>query len=585
MSLRLSLSAAVCCLWMVSANAQNAHNTLVEALEQGSILVCKAGQCVQTNHNMSREYLYNQLQALTEVNIGQNFDICEGNSATRRCVQKGILMPVSSPTIQTIVHISNARLVDARPVTDVPGIDLIIDYKIKAGSTFPRCQTALSRIGTRHAGSSEMMSPRFNCMLTETGHTTFSLAYHIDYIDFDQGIIGAQYTMAADNILAGASAGYVLMDFHKGVKMDADEIFPYPEQLAALESGEVATFDTPAEIEAVWMKPTPFLNLLTPTFSPNNCYTFDGGCSARMLNNPTLAVPPAQARIDALTPPHVASTTGLIQQTVVVDPVKPAERRTVTTKTIVAENGKAVYSEEAVRHYVRETMDGPLKEDEAKTQIRTEGEKPLPIEEVLQNAEKEYAAMKQFEAQTQQNGSSMQVLPTSGVPIQQNVPTGTSKEQLTQQLPDQRPQKPMLPRQAGQPITQTNIEILVPEGVALSEAERAYIEQIALPPEIRESQRQKQDVNVMTDPNGNKQPIQAETGKVEMLPVVRYSSNGSPEVLMDDKTIQSTDMMEPSAVLQLTEPVMITANTDSVKEEQTSLWENIKKNVSNWFYF
>lgn len=619
MPFRTSLLAAVCCVWTVSANAQNAtneQNALIDALEQGSILVCKAGQCVQTNHNMSREYLYNQLKALADANIGQNIDICEGNSATRQCVQKGISMPISSPTIQTYVNLPQAKLVDARAVTDVPGLDLIIDYKMKAGGTFPRCQAALSRIGTRHAGSSEMMSPRFNCGLTETGNTTFSLAYHIDYIDFDQGIIGAQYTIAADNILTGANAGYVLMDFDKGVKMDADETFPYPEQLAALQSGEVATFDTPGEIEAVWMKPTPFLNLLTPTFSPNNCYTFDGGCSAQMLNNPTTAVPPAQARLDALTPPNVASTTGLIQQTVSVDPASPAERKTVTTKTIIAENGKAVYSEEATRHYVRETMDGPLTEDTTKAQVRTVGEKPLPIEQAVQNAEKEYAAMKQFEAQTQgtvQNGTPVvqgmqrvsKQIPSSQIVANAVVqPTTVSAQgQVTQPVnvasaPQQVMGQPVAgqpnaKRQLGQPITQTNVEIIVPEGVALSEAERAYIEQIALASETQNGQQQNIAANVVPAPNGAGYPVQSGQGQQNgVVPVsMGYPNDGVPYnrfpiVSTNGKTMQPVVSSQPRVVPAATEkPVTITADTTPVKEEQTSFWGDVRKNLNKWLYF
>lgn len=620
MPFRTSLLAAVCCVWTVSANAQNTtneQNALINALEQGSILVCKAGQCVQTNHNMSREYLYNQLKALADANIGQNIDICEGNSATRQCVQKGISMPISSPVIQTYVNLPQARLVDARAVADVPGLDLIIDYKMKAGGTFPRCQAALSRIGTRHAGSSEMMSPRFNCALTETGNTTFSLAYHIDYIDFDQGIIGAQYTIAADHILTGANAGYVLMDFDKGVKMDGDETFPYPEQLAALQSGEVATFDTPGEIEAVWMKPTPFLNLLTPTFSPNNCYTFDGGCSAQMLNNPATAVPPAQAKLDALTPPNVASTTGLIQQTVSVDPVSPAERKTVTTKTIIAENGKAVYSEEATRHYVRETMDGPLTEDTAKAQVRTAGEKPLPIEQALQNAEKEYAAMKQFEAQTQ--GGTQNGVPAvqAKQPVSKQVPanqvaTNTAVQPTTVSAQGQVMQpvnampvqqqamtqpvagQPVAQRQPGQPITQTNVEIIVPEGVALSEAERAYIEQIALGAETQNGQPQNVATNVVVPPMGAGYPVQA--GQVQQNGVVvpaptGYTNNGLPYnglpiVSTNGKTIQPVVASQPGVVPTTAEkPVTITADTTPVKEEQTSFWGDVKKNLNKWLYF
>lgn len=611
MQLRSFLLTAVCCLWAINTNAQtaqilpsdfNAQNVLAEALGKGSILVCKAGQCVQTNHNMSREYLFNQLKELVDANIGQDIEICEGDSARRQCIQNGISLLVASPAIQTIVQIPKARLIDARPVEDTPGIDLIIDYKIKAGGTFPHCQTTLSRLGTRHAGSSELMSPHFNCALTETGKTLFSLAYHIDYIDFDQGIIGAQYTIAADNVLTGANAGYILMDFAKGVKMEPGETYPYPEQLAALESGEVATFDTPMDMEAVWLKPTPFLNLLTPTFAPNDCYTFEGGCSAQMLNNPARAVqptdtsagvrsgnrnvPPAQAKLDALTPPNVASTTGLIQQTMTVTPVSPAERQTITTKTKVAENGKIIYSEEATRHYVRETANGPLVEDKSKAVVQSSGQ--MPNEETVKNAEKEYAAMKQFEAQTQQAttfGKTTVAQPTQTATAGVNTArTATSADAI----------QPASPRPLGQPITQTNVEVIVPNGVVLTEAERAYIEQLATSAEGQSIQL----------PTGNtaQQNVMPGNGQA---PVMAQPQNALPQnAQMQGATLQNTQMQPipaqstmqpmgqpmipvigPNGSAVAGQPITITPDATPVKEEQTSWWDNITNHVNKWLYF
>lgn len=633
MQLRSFLLTAVCCLWAINTNAQtaqilpsdfNAQNVLAEALEKGSILVCKAGQCVQTNHNMSREYLFNQLKSLADANIGQDIEICEGDSTTRQCVQKGISLLVASPAIQTIVQLPKARLIDARPVKDTPGIDLIIDYKMKAGGTFPHCQTTLSRLGTRHAGSSELMSPHFNCALTETGKTLFSIAYHIDYIDFDQGIIGAQYTIAADNVLTGANAGYVLMDFAKGVKMEPGETYPYPEQLAALESGEVATFDTPTDIEAVWLKPTPFLNLLTPTFAPNDCYTFEGGCSAQMLNNPSRAVPPAyapadmrsgnrnvppaQAKLDALTPPNVASTTGLIQQTMTVTPASPAERQTITTKTKVAENGKIIYSEEATRHYVRETANGPLVEDKSKAVVQSSGQ--MPNEETVKNAEKEYAAMKQFEAQTQKAltaGTSVAIQPTQHASAQSKSSSGAIADIATSAKTTQ----PTAPRPLGQPITQTNVEVIVPDGVVLTEAERAYIEQLAASAEGKPLPLPniQPEITITNNGNGSDVALPSATGTTPNNGVYQQaplSGNNQARIGTQPQGVlpQHTQMQQlpvqgamhpaeqatipvigPNSSTVSNQPITITSDTTPVKEEQTSFWDSITDNISKWLYF
>ncbi len=545
MLLRSFLLTVTCCAWGFSSAASD---MVLDWMTNGTILVCKANQCVQTNHNMSREYLTNQISALTQANSGQYLDVCEADSTTHQCVRKGISFPVQSPVIQTNVSISKARLIESRAVKDVPGLDLLIDYKVRAGDTFPRCQTALSRIGIVHAGSSEMMSPQFNCKLTETGNTTFSLAYHVDYIDFDQGVIGAAYTAAADNVLSGAGAGYILLDFAKGVQMEPTETFPYPEQLAALQSGEVATFDTPADIEAVWMKPTPFLNLLTPTFAPNECNTFEGGCSAQMLNNPQMAVPPAKEKIDSLTPKGVASTTGLIQQKVTYENVSPAEKTTVYTKQIILENGKTVYTEDQTRHFVRETMDSESVEDTTKAKIITSGEKPVPMDKIVQNAEKEYAAMKKFENQTVDTDM-------------------TEKKRI--------------------PTASTNVEIVLPEGTVLTDAERAYIEQLALPPEVLQAQQQgitetvvpsaqnnapQQVVRAINTPSG----MPAQKPAVAQVPAQQMPIDaGMPVVNV------GTSLLLPVE----NQPIVITPDEQPVKEKQKSFWGNVKEKVDTFFYF
>ncbi len=506
MSLRSLVLMASCCMCAFGASAQD---RIAEWMNDGTILVCKAGQCVQTNYNMSREYLANQLTALTNANVGKDIDICEGNTATRQCVQRGISFPVQSPTIQTTVTMPKARLIDSRPIADVSGMDLVVDYKVRAGDTFPHCQTALSRIGTVHAGSSEMMSPKFNCKLTETGSTLLSLAYHIDFIDFDNGIIGAMYTAAADNVLTGIGHGYVLLDFANGVKMDGDETFPYPEQLAALQSGEVATFNTAGDMEAVWMKPTPFLNLVTPDFAPNNCNTFVGGCSAQMLNNPALAVPPAQAKLNRLTPSNVVSTTGLIQQHIALEPASSAEYKTVKSKRAVTENGRVVYREQETRHFVRENGSAEMVEDKSKAEKVSSGNTTVPIETVMENAQKEYAAMKQFEATT---------------------------------------------NYAGQPVVQTKVEVVAPNGSVLSTAEREYIKQLTI------------GQNIMVDGQNVQVPA----------PVVQPSYMPQNPIPVN---------VNQRRVVPASQPVTITPEKKTVKEEIKSYWKDFRKAVNKYLYF
>ena len=131
-----------------------------------------------------------------------------------------------------------------------------------------------------------------------------------------------------------------------------------------------------------------------------------------------------------------------------VTPASPAERQTITTKTKVAENGKIIYSEEATRHYVRETANGPLVEDKSKAVEQSSGQ--MPNEETVKNAEKEYAAMKQFEAQTQKAltaGTSVAVQPTQHTSAQSKSSSGAIADIATSAKTTQ----PTAPRPLGQP--------------------------------------------------------------------------------------------------------------------------------------
>ena len=204
-----------------------AHAQDFSSLSQGSILICKGGQCVPSSAEMGHLYLVNQVNELMKNNVGKNITLCEASPDKYSCTEQGFSFPVQSDMIKTSVTVPTARVIDAKPLKDAPGTDLIIDYRLKAGDTFPQCQTSLSRMGVANAADVKMMSPQFNCKVTETNNTTFSMTYNVNYLDLDRGIIGAFYSVAANNALQGKKDGYVLMTLEKGVEMESGEVFPY----------------------------------------------------------------------------------------------------------------------------------------------------------------------------------------------------------------------------------------------------------------------------------------------------------------------------------------------------------------------
>ena len=649
-------------LTAVSTQAQQIQEPNLIGLESGSILMCKDNQCVQTSSEMVRDYLYNQVNDLMNANIGQEVTLCEADPTQHKCIQKGIAFPVQSKTIQTTIKIGQAQIVDAKPVKDTAnGVDIILDYHVRAGETFPRCQTSLTRIGIASATDVKMMSPQFNCRLTETGKTTFSIVYNIEYLDMDTGTIGAFYTVDANNALNGSNGGYILMQLKKGLEIEAGEIFPYPAQLKAIKNGTMPPINDPEMLEkmgAFWLKPTPFLNLTTPLFAPNNCFEFEGGCSAEMLNEPKKAIPPAAEKIAKLIPEGVPATVGLIQQTVTYEnPQEPVMKQTVTTNRQVLENDKTVFEEKETKNYIQQTPDSELIEETEKTVKETTGNQDDIIPAIMmKNAEKEYQSLKQFEAQETVAG---QVTTVDGKEIK--IPARTIEQtQETIEKPTN--------------TTTSNIQIITPEGVTLSDEERAYIEKISLSEEdiikrieakdaVLQNITQNQLIQTNTIQNEvaptlpqktpqeqidvtAKTPEKSETNPINeiALPVVQVSQRGltptqdvvvtnkttlpeatklpqniiptpqkndsdtkkQPAQIQEVKTVTTTTTTETpqpeqpiynvkTANLEISDDVkefpliedypVIQSENNTVKKDGESVWQKMRKGISNIFYF
>lgn len=536
---------------VTAAHAQNFNN-----VSKGSILICKDSQCVPSHVQMGRDYLVNQINELMKNNIDKNITVCEASPEKYTCTQQGFSFPVHSDLIQTTVTVSSAKIIDTKPIKEAFGSDLIIDYRLKAGDTFPKCQTSLTRIGVASATDVKMMSPRFNCKATETNQTTFSLTYNVNYLDLDRGIIGAFYSVAANNALQGSQNGYVLMALEKGVTMEPGEVFPYIAQLEAILNGTMPQInDSDTVMEAFWLKPTPFLNLITPQFAPNNCVEFEGGCSAEMLNNPNKAMPSAAQQIAALTPSGVPSTTGLIQQ-----------------KMAVLNDGDTSVQKLPIQN--------PIPNKKA-----AENETPQQVSsQMIKNGEKEYQLLQQFENQNTGNKTSIsQATPQAAQAAAHQLPATQQQSAVISKQPVSSVEKPA-----------AQIQILTQPGVTLSAEERAYIEGLAQTAENQPISNANIDVqtdlpHVITEPTGTVQPnavsVVPKTEAVQTPPAaVIQSLNQRSDFEAPVYVVPSENVKPADAVSPAQKPVVITPSNTPVKED-TSLWNRFKRNVSDFLYW
>jgi len=335
-----------------------------------SPIICQNKTCLPAYQSVTKDHLFEHINYLIEKNINTPITICEADPTSKTCLKKGISVPVITNNAQVNMDILSARLIDAKKVPDTAGIDLIVDYKTKAGNIFPTCQTAFSRLGILNYNSIQVIAPEFSCNLTQTTPSSLSFAQYIDYINFDTANIGIHYVVG--NAAGQNKTGYMLLSFEKQAPFASHPVFPMPEVAKLVQSKVEAPAHT--KIEPVWMKPTPFLTLEKPTFVNQDCMNTPEGCPNLALNM-TATVP---QETQPIMQQNVASTTGLIEQDKVILPPTQGIRKTVTTRKQIIKEGEPVAIEEEVVHYIQDSPSAPLKPVEPIEQEKSLEPQELP---------------------------------------------------------------------------------------------------------------------------------------------------------------------------------------------------------------
>ena len=341
-----------------------------------SPIICQNKQCLPAYQAVTKDHLFEHINYLLEKNINAPISMCEANPVSKTCLKKGISLPVFTNNAQINIDILSARLIDVKKVPDAAGLDLIIDYKTKAGNIFPSSQTASSRLGVLDYNAIQVIAPTFSCNLTQSTPSALSLDQHVDYINFDTGTIGVNYTSA--NALGQNKTGYLILQFPQQAPFSSHPAFPMPEVAQLVQT----KIETPAhtKVDPVWMKPAPVLSLEKPTFVDQDCMNTPEGCQNLMLNMRNIQ----QQVQQPATQQGIASTTGLIEQDKVILPPTQGIRKTITTRKQIIEEGKPISVEEDVVHYIQETPSSPLKIAEPIKQTETDQTKELASPEMPQ---------------------------------------------------------------------------------------------------------------------------------------------------------------------------------------------------------
>lgn len=182
-----------------------------DAKSSSSVLVCRARQCAVASYSMTRGFLFNKIAQMMEGNIGKTALLCEADPVSHVCLSEGIRVQAEAAFAKTQIFIPTVKIVDTKLLKGGVGMDLVLDYDIRANHTIPRCQLGISRLNVDYVDKVEMTTSDFSCALTETGNTSLNVTYNIDYLDFDYGFIGAWYTLGVGEAVRGDKIGYVLM--------------------------------------------------------------------------------------------------------------------------------------------------------------------------------------------------------------------------------------------------------------------------------------------------------------------------------------------------------------------------------------
>ena len=287
----------------------------IDNLSSTSILVCRSHQCADASYSMTKGFLFNKIAQMMDRNIGKTVLVCEADPHTHVCLKEGITIPVTTAFAESDLTIQNLKLTDEKKLSGATGLDLVWDYRINVGNTYPSCELALSRLNVNYTDQVEITSDDVICRVTETGRTSLNATYNVNYLDFDYGFIGAYYTIGVGEAVRGDKTGYALFRFTA-----------QPEAPAVPEV-------TPVSPAPVTVAPAPVPEILKET----------APASVKSEKNVPLAAKDPLATVDMPTPPLRIVPKIIIQNPA---PESTLEPRVIKTTTVE----KTVITSDGVRH-------------------------------------------------------------------------------------------------------------------------------------------------------------------------------------------------------------------------------------------
>ena len=173
-----------------------------------SLFVCQKKSCFYVNEEFPVRPWVKRLYPFFKARNAR-IDFCEADPKTHACLIEGLNWYSNSMISTAFFSIPVARTLPQKNT-------LLLDYLVKANESLPSCSFSQSTLEDGDNHTIRFVSHFFSCDILDFGKTQIQNTFYIDYIDFDNAVLGGKYMVQTHGALTSNSAGYALMKFRDG---------------------------------------------------------------------------------------------------------------------------------------------------------------------------------------------------------------------------------------------------------------------------------------------------------------------------------------------------------------------------------
>lgn len=173
-----------------------------------AFLICQNGKCDYANEHITLKPWLRKLYCFFKTPDAR-IDFCEADPKTHTCLYDALNWTARSPATTVYFSVPVARSLPYKNT-------LLLDYLVTANVFQPSCGFSTTTFEEAKNNTLRMVSHAFECQLTGVSKINLQSTFYIDYIDFDNSVIGGQYAIQTHGEINSTATGYTLMKFRDG---------------------------------------------------------------------------------------------------------------------------------------------------------------------------------------------------------------------------------------------------------------------------------------------------------------------------------------------------------------------------------